>query len=175
MYLISPSFPSPETLQERKNFPVSTRLLQVDFWDEVKFKICLRLGKPSSFQGSLLIIGLWLLSKLFFDTAKVPVLPDFLGEAEAYPAWSWPTACCNHNFKNGKSKSQMGNFNIFTLTSYRYRVNSVHLKVSWVDSMAKNSSTYPQPGILHANSDKLRDLIRKRVTYPNSRVPMRSC
>ena len=36
-------------------------------------------------------------------------------------------------------------------------------------------STYPQPGILHANSDKLRDLIRKWVTYPNSRVPMRSC
>ena len=28
---------------------------------------------------------------------------------------------------------------------------------------------------MHANSDQLRDLIRKRVTYPNSRVPMRSC
>ena len=42
-----------------------------------------------------------------------------------------------------------------------------HLTYNW--------STYPQPGSLHANSDQLRDLIRKRVTYPNSRVPMRSC
>ena len=64
------------------------------------------------------------------------------------------------------------------------RIREKQDNLGWTSKMIKspaqrhltyNQPTYPPPGILHANSDQLRDLIRKRVTYPNSRVPMRSC